>query len=153
MLLGSDDVQTDLDGNACFRIFLTTAYCGAPPGPRGRAIAPCPLHAAARRTFGKRTGPNAELGERGASKRALPRTGLLGPRYGGEPQKYGNPRANTLIACANSRSLLQVLLLYCCIWWVGGLVGRLCVGVITITIHMYSSTEQLIKNRVAVGWI
>ena len=46
--------------------------------PRGRAVAPRPLHTAAQGVIGKRTGPNAKLGEPGASKEAVPE-----PRYGG----------------------------------------------------------------------
>ena len=44
----------------------------------GRATAPRPPHTAAVEVAGERTGANAKLGERGASKGAVP-----GPRYGG----------------------------------------------------------------------
>ena len=45
---------------------------------RGRPIVPRPPPRAAVGVAGDRTGPNAKLGERGASKGAVP-----GPRYGG----------------------------------------------------------------------
>ena len=87
-LLGSDgDVQMDLHDYAC--ISMPRGRAVAPERyrtPHGRATGPCLPHTTALGDPGERTGAEAQLGERGASKGAVP-----GPRYGRRLLKHGNP--------------------------------------------------------------
>ena len=54
----------------------------APPDPRSRTTAPRSHHTATLGVPGERSGAAVHFGKRGAWK-AIPGTGLLGPRYGG----------------------------------------------------------------------
>ena len=64
--------------------FGTALPCatGPPAAARPRQVHPTRQT----KVYGERTGPNAKLGERGASKGAIP-----DPRYGGGSLKHGNP--------------------------------------------------------------
>ena len=61
--------------------------------PRGRSTVPHPPHTAAQGVIGERKGPNAKLGERGASKGALPGTACSVPGKGADfrPGREGFP--------------------------------------------------------------
>ena len=82
---GDDDIQKDLHDYVCCNTWysLTPAAAERHRPPRGRATASRPAHTAAKVIIGEDLGANAQLGERGAWKGALPGMGLLGPRYCG----------------------------------------------------------------------
>ena len=86
---------------------------------RGRKTAPRPLHTAAQGLIGEKTGPNAKLSERGASKAAAP-----DPRYGGGSQNHGNPNTTQQQTVRERSHVLLYVLLCCCTWWMGRWVGE-----------------------------
>ena len=129
MLLGSDDVQTDLDGNACFRIFLTTAYCGAPPGPprpRDRAM---PAPRGSTTYLRQKNGPQRRTRRAGGVEKGAPEDGFAWPPlWWGTAKIWKSQREYIDCVCEQplAAASTTAVLLHMVGGWVGGPVVRGC---------------------------